>query len=167
MLKLFFNKDSRAIIIAEALGIIAILLLIVTWWPAHKSLLQQTAFALFILFYVITRILASVHWYDADGAKNLNFTKRRPKATSNEARFPGIELQFKKALIGVSYFTAIAGWLILIHAPTIMLYIADILSGILVYVNLTLLYFHVKDTHTLPVNYFTHNHHLKLPLCLP
>lgn len=142
MLKFFFNKESKVVYAMEALGILVLAALVMTWWPAGKSAAIKTAFYLFVGLYIFIRIFATVRWY------------------KNAARYEGIELQFKKALVPTSYIIPIFGGAVLFGAPPYILYFADLLLIVIAHVNIILIYFHVKDRESLPVNYFTHNKHL-------
>jgi hypothetical protein len=142
MLKQLFNKESKVVYAMEIVGIACLAGLVFTWWPSGKSLATQIAFYLFVGLYLFIRVFATVRWY------------------KNAARFEGIESQFKKALVPTSYILALISGLLLIGAPAFILYIADFILLIITHVNVILIYFHIRDRETLPVNYFTHNKHL-------
>lgn len=142
MLKFFFNKESKIVYVMEALGVIGIFTLIATSWPVGKTIIQLAGFYTFIGLYIFIRIFASLRWY------------------RNAERYEGIELQFKKALVPTSYIMPMFSALLLLGSPAFVLYFADLLLIVIAHVNVILIYFHLRDHESLPVNYFTHNKHL-------
>lgn len=163
MLKFFFNKESKVVYTMEIVGAVLLITLLVHWWPSGRPIAHQVAFYLFIIEYILIRFCVVVKWYDEDG-KNafilpLPGTGNRQPGTGKE-KYKGIDLQFKKAMVPTSYILALISALLLIGAPAAVLYFADFLLAVIVHVNIILIYFHVKDKETLPVNYFTHNRHL-------
>lgn len=164
MLKFFFNKESKVVYAMEALGVIFLIALVVTWWPSGKSVSQQTAFFLYIILYLFMRFCTIAKWYDTNGRNTLIppalSTKHETQDTRHE-KHPGIELHFKKVMVPTSYILAIFSLFLLIGAPGFMLYFADFLLVIIAHVNMILIYFHVKDKETVPVNYFSHNKYLE------
>ena len=143
MLKFFFNKDSKVVLGMEILGVTTLIMLLVTLWPAGKTIPIKIAFILYIVLYIFIRVFASLRWYkDAE-------------------RYEGIELQFKRAMVPTSYILPLSNILLLIGGPGVLLYFSDFLLIVIAHVNVILIYFHLKDRETLKVNYFTHNKHLK------
>lgn len=143
----------------EVLGAASLLALILKWWPSGRSAPLKICFFLYIFEYLFIRFFASVKCYDSAGMARL-----QPRTFSLfpvGKTYEGIELQFKKAMVPTSYIIPIFGLLLLLGTPSFFLYLAVLLLTVIAHVNVILLYFHLKDKETLPVNYFTHNKHLK------
>lgn len=161
MLRFFFNRESKVVMAMEIIGLFFLSLIVIEWWSAVKTAGVKTALFLYILIYLIIRAFASLSWYDKNGLNRLFPPKLKIKAPAEGEKYQGIELQFKKAMVPTSYILAIFSGLLLGGAPGWILYIAVFLLIVIVHVNFILLYFHIKDKETLPINYFTHNKHLK------
>lgn len=137
MLKLLFNRFSKAVYAAEAAGVVLTLL-----WMREMRIDSPTAgegvlFALYLLAYLFLRFCATKRWHP------------------RERRFEGLELHFKKIMIPTSYILVTAsavGWLggVYLHLLATLIFL-----GIMVYVNATLLYLWHRDPSQTPVNYYS------------
>jgi len=138
MLKFFFNRHSKVPGFVEFLGLFLTLHLLDQWSVLPFSGLTRLGIGFYLAQYLFTRICATLRWYD------------------DVPRHSGIELHFKKLLIGESYFLVITSGLLLLHFSPIV-WITNIFFLIVTYSNAVLLYLHSRDTGTVPVNYFTSN----------
>lgn len=140
--------------------ILGILFLVLNILPFGKTKLGSINFILFIFLYLFIRFLSVARWYGADG-KNVLVPSGWVNPFSSNENFEGIELQFKKAMVPTSYILPFFMFLLLIGAPAFILLFANILLLVIAHVAVILLYFHARDKEALPVNYYTHNKHLK------
>lgn len=139
MLRFFFDRFSKVVMLMEILGVIFSALWLSAVWQNPPPLLPKILLAAYVGEYLVLRFCAVWRWH--------------PEAR----RYEGLELHFKKIMIPASYILAIfslVGWLanIFFH-----LWLADAALGIMIYVNLTLLYLHFKDKNETPINYFSGN----------
>lgn len=132
MLKLLFNRFSKVVYAMEILGVVFTVL-----WLSKSP--PKVLIAVYIAQYLFLRLCTTRRWY------------------SNAKRYEGIELQFKKAMIPVSYIMAITSGVGYFSGSTILLWVACFLIAIVAHVNVILLYLHYKDKNTTPVNYYSHN----------
>lgn len=144
MLSFFFNRFSKAVVIAEAIGILLLPMAIArVFFSKSISAFALILFVLVLVEYAFIRFCAGRRWH------------------KNSPRYSGIELQFKKVIVPVSYLMP-ATWLIFI--PTLSaapLLFAAIFLGVIAYINMTLLHFHFHDRETIPVNHFSSGAYLK------
>lgn len=139
MLRFFFDRFSKVVVMMEIAGVIFSALWLAEAWQNQPVLLSKILLGTYLGEYLILRFCATWRWH--------------PEAK----RYEGLELHFKKIMIPTSYILAIfslAGWLanIFLH-----LWLAVALMGIMIYANLTLLYLHGKDKNKTPINYFSGN----------
>lgn len=158
--KFLFHYTSKFLLLLEAIGVLGLITLIITWWPGNKSIVTNIFFSILFVIYLLIRFFATFEWYNEDGQKGFSFNKRKKVEGPLNFNYPGIELQFKKALVPTSYILPIFTWLLVIGAPSFLLYIAVILLAIILHVNIILFYFYIRDNGSLPVNHFTHNKHI-------
>jgi hypothetical protein len=161
VLKFFFNKESKVMYAVEILGILCLLGLIITWWPSGKSTLSKIIFFIFFIEYLFIRFFASIKCYDDEGQKKFNLNIESLRLFPFGITYKGIELQLKKAMVPTSYILPLFCGLLLIGAPSWILYIGVLLLAVIIHVSIILLFFYIKDNEKLPVNYFTHNKYLK------
>lgn len=162
MLKFFFNKNSKIVYVMEALGIACLVFFLATGRIGSETIPSKILFWFFVLEYLFIRFFASVQWYNNEGRKKLGFNIQNIfKGHNKGSRYRGIELQFKKALVPTAYIIPVFSILILLTLPISVLYIAVILMAVIIHVNIILIYFYIKDNETLPVNFYTHNKHLR------
>ncbi len=161
MLKLFFNKESRVVLAAECVGILTLIALVVSWWPGGKATIWQLLFFFYIFEYLFIRFFATFRWYDDAGKNTFRWQWIWDKKdVSAENKYEGIELHLKKGLVPTSYLLPLFNILLLIGAPGAILIFPVVLFALIAHVNVILIYFHIKDKETLPVNFFTHNKYL-------
>lgn len=131
MLKFFFDRFSKVVLLMEILGVAWTL----GWITRDPSFLLM----IYVAEYLFLRFCATKRWYrDAN-------------------RYEGIELQFKKALIPTSYILALVSGVGFFTHSTVLLWMAIPLLGIILHVNILLLYLHHKDSNTTPINFFSGN----------
>ena len=161
MLKFFFNKESWAVYVTEGLGVLTLLALIVSWWPGGQAVIWQILFFLYVLEYLFIRFFSTFRWYDDDGRNTFRWQWIWDKKdVSAENKYEGIEVHLKKSMVPPSYILPLFNILLLAGAPGAILIFPVVFLTIIAHVNVILIYFHIKDKETLPVNFFTHNKHL-------
>lgn len=136
MLKFFFHRFSKVVYTLEIAGVVFTAL----WLTSHRTLSPGTRTLLGIYFseYLLLRFMATWRWH---------------RKTGN--RYAGIELQFKKCMIPVSYILAVTSGLGWSLGYTFLLWVAVLMFTLLIYVNLTILYLHFRDKNKTPVNYYS------------
>lgn len=137
MLKFFFDRFSKVVYMMEALGVALTLAWLYKRVEPPSSLLTKILLFLFIAEYLGLRFCASVHWH------------------KNAARYEGIELHFKKAMIPTAYILAFVSGMGFFAGFTLWLWPGILLLGILLHANIILLYLHFKDKNKTPVNYYS------------
>lgn len=163
MLKLFFNKESKLVYAMEILGLFLLIILVAFKWPSAQSTTVKIAFYILIAEYLIMKTFAILRWYDDDGVNTIMFPKsltKKREVELQEEKYPGIELQLKKAMVLAAYMISIFPALLLLGLPGEILWIPDILLALMGHVGIILVFFHMKDKEKVPVNFFTHNKHL-------
>ncbi|MBI4124438.1 MAG: hypothetical protein HY466_00725 [Deltaproteobacteria bacterium] len=139
MLKFFFNRFSKMVVLMEMLGVV-----FTAGW--FYQLLQNPPggftkifFGLYLFEYLFLRLCATVRWH------------------KQARRYEGIELQFKKGMIPASYAMALTSGIGFFTGSALLLWPAVALIGVVAHVNVLLLYLHFKDKNQTPVNYFSGN----------
>lgn len=137
MLRFFFHRDSTASWLAEIAG----LLLTGPWgwhlFSTNDSALRRVLFILFLAEVLFLVFCDAKCWYE------------------KERRDLGIAIHFAKIRVVVRYllfFTALIGFVFNSFA---LMPLALLLLTFFVYVNLSLIYFHLKDRGSHPVNFFS------------
>lgn len=143
MLRLFFDRFSKIVVMMEITGVIFSALWIAQLRENPPPLLPKILLALYGGEYLILRFCAVWRWH--------------PQAR----RYEGLELHFKKIMIPTSYILAIFSGVGYFFGVFFHLWPAVALFGVMIYVNLTLLYLHFKDQNKTPVNYFSGNKGVK------
>lgn len=142
MIKFFFDRKSLVVKLMEISGLIFTAMLFAAGWYKKLLFINKLVFLFYLLEYLFIKACAVIHWYkDAE-------------------RGEGIELQFIKAVVPTSYILALTGFLLLIGAPVALVYFSAFLLAVIAHVNVILLYLHLKDTDSSPVNYYSHNKYL-------
>lgn len=136
MLKLFFDRYSKVVILMEGAGIF----FTIGWiWRWPVTLL----FWIYLFGYLWIRFCAGVRWH------------------KEAKRYEGLELHFKKSLIPASYILAIVSGIGFFGGPSVvsyfLLWMAVILLAVIGHANIILLYLFLKDKNTTPINYFSAN----------
>lgn len=126
----------------EVLGVLFTAGWLVRLFQNPPGLLTKIIFAVYCFEYLFLRFCTTVRWY------------RQAK------RYEGIELQFKKGMIPVSYLMALTSGVGFFTGSTLLLWPAVVLITIVAHVNVILLYLHFKDPNTTPINYFSGNKYL-------
>lgn len=137
MLRLFFDRFSKIVIMMEIIGVFFSVLWIAALWQNPPALLPKILAAVYGCEYLVLRFCAIWRWH--------------PEAN----RYEGLELHFKKVMIPTSYILAIFSGVGYFSGVFFHLWPALALFGVMIYVNLTLLYLHFKDKNKTPVNYFS------------
>ncbi|MDO8526360.1 MAG: hypothetical protein Q7T03_01585 [Deltaproteobacteria bacterium] len=138
MLKLFFDRYSKIVLLMEIMGVAFTLAWIYKLAQSpDPSRLISILLAIYSVEYVLLRFCASRRLY------------------KNAKRYEGVELHFKKGMIPTSYGMALASLLGFWTGSTILLWVMIFVMGILLYANFTLLYLHCKDKSKTPVNYYS------------
>lgn len=140
MLKLFFNKESPVVYAAEAVG--ALLLGVFLWrgtWRAWSPL-SLGALGVCCVSYLFLRFCATYRWYPRAG---------------HAAKYLGIEMHFKKALVPTAYLLALTGGWLCAGGSPLALSLVDPLLLLIAHVNVHLLRFHRQDHDPTPVNCFS------------
>ncbi len=143
MIKLLFNRFSVAVKIAEACGIVLMLLVFVRCYCLDGSAASYALISLNIILYAFIRYCTTRRWYE------------------DVPSYSGIEVQFKKALVPTGYtMTICAGWYLLL--PSIVpLIISAAFLVVIAHVNIILLYFYYRDKDETPVNHYSSGQFLK------
>lgn len=163
MLKLFFNKESKLVYAVEILGLFLLIILVALKWPAGQTTGVKAAFYILIAEYLIMKAFSVLRWYDDDGMNTIMLPKSLTKKRDvelQENKYPGIELQLKKAMVVAAYMISIFPALVLLGLPGEVLWVPDVLLGLMGHVGIILAFFHLKDKEKTPVNFFTRNKHL-------
>lgn len=143
MLKFFFDRFSKVVLIMEILGVLFTALWIYKLYFflafSYPPILTSVLLSIYCVEYLFLRFCATKRWH--------------PEAK----RYEGIELQFKKALIPTSYMMALTSGVGFLTESTLLLWIAVPFMAIILHVNIILLYLHFKDKNTTPINYYSGN----------
>ena len=142
MLKFFFHRLSKVVYAMEVIGLCFTIGWLYQFQPHPPTSLTQILLAIYLAEYGFLRFCATKRWY------------------SNAKRYEGIELQFKKAMVPTSYILALTSGAGLLTGSIILLWLAVLLLGIILHVNVILLTLHYKDKNKTPVNYYSHNKYL-------
>ena len=145
MLKFFFNRFSKIVYLFEILGVFFTMGWLFKLRQSPPPLLIKILLGIYIGEYLFIRFCATKRWY------------------KQAKRYEGIELHFKKIMIPISYIMALISGIGFFTGSTIGLWFAILPMGILLYVNVTLLYLHGKDKNKTPVNYYSNRKFLKHP----
>lgn len=137
MIKLFFNRFSKIVLIMEMAGVLLVSVASVSLFMSGAGGFLKALLVTVLVEYAFIRFCASFRWYEG------------------VPRFWGIELQFKKALVPTSYIMAISGLVILALPNSVILGIAVFLLAVIAHVNIILLYFHFRDKDLTPVNFYS------------
>ena len=139
MIKFFFNRFSKMVVIMEVIGF---LFLVVDFFYifSEKSFVKILLFVVVLFEYIFIRFCATKRWH-----------KEVP-------RFSGIELHLKKAMVPTSYIIAIFAGLAFFGFPVFSYAVAAFVLLVIAHVNVILIYFYLRDKDKTPVNYFTGNH---------
>jgi hypothetical protein len=140
MLKFFFNRDSKAVLVAEMIGVILFAAIFLKGSLAGHGTLFRACFLVYLAAYLFIRFCALWPWYKKFG--------RVPKDA-------GVMMQFRKALVSTSYIIAVTNALILVGAPGATLYFSLIVLIGTIHVSCILIYLHLRDKDTTPPNYFS------------
>jgi len=150
MLKFLFGRRSRMVRMFEIVGVFLTILVIGDMTTRENMVLADYLYSLGILQYLFIRFCQLFPWY-------LGHRKKYPTPRGEL----GIEVHFLKSLVPASYTLCLGSFLfsagIELTASLLMLLILIPVTG----VNGILIAFHLRDHEPLPVNYFTHNWHLK------
>jgi hypothetical protein len=137
MLRWLFSRESTVVRLVEALGVLLTLASVQRLLaPAASPTARWLCFAVIVL-YLFIRICATIRWY------------------RGVPPFSGIERQFADALVAASYILALVmGWYLLAGA-VLPLAIAAVPLLFFAYVNVILIFFHLRDRDAVPVNYYS------------
>lgn len=136
MIKFFFNRFSKAVIVVEIAGVF-LMCAGARHLYTRGGIFAQILFAAVVLEYVFLRFCAGKRWH------------------RNYPRFSGVELHFRKAMVSTAYIMALAGAILMISTSFIPLLIAFVLLGFLAHVNVILLCLKTRDTDKTPPNFFS------------
>ncbi len=104
-----------------------------------------------LVCYVFIRGCDLINWYPG-------------KTPPGGQKHIGIRVHFEKALVPISYILALVSSFCLLNIPylTVSLVVLGCLfMSLFAPVNGILLYFHLRDRDSLPMNYFSHNEYLE------
>lgn len=137
MLSFFFNRKSKVVLLMEAIGVALMIFVSLRIFSTCGHSLTKILLVLVLMEYAFLRTCAGIRWY------------------RNSARFSGIELQFKKALVPTSYILSVAGFCLLVGPSVVVLSFSFVLISVVAHVNVILIYFHIKDDDQTPSNFFS------------
>ncbi|MCB1213955.1 MAG: hypothetical protein KDK66_00635 [Deltaproteobacteria bacterium] len=141
MLKLFFNRHSPLVYLADLLTLLLLMLL------AYKAFQSQFVFggpSLFLVYtYIFFNVLRFYPWYGPDKSD------------------VGLRLHFQKILVPCTYISLLAFSLRYLGLGEFWLWFLVILTLPLHYSSWILIAFHWKDKSQLRAGYFSENHYLQ------
>jgi hypothetical protein len=149
MFQVLFGRHSPLIRILEVSGLILVGLIVffksaaVLYSPALVLL-----FSIMIAQYIFLRFCHLYNWYKKD---RTHF--------DDPPRYLGIEVHFLKAMVPSSYVFFFANLLLFLGFSYFSMLTANLFLAAIVLLNGLLIFYHIKDDDSLPVNYFTQNLH--------
>lgn len=145
----------------EVLGALGFLYLIFSGWVFRQSFALKLFFAVYLLFYILIRVCASLNWYSSLRVPSLSrdeaisigglFRRLRRLATTDDR---GIGLHFRKMLVAASYTIFIVNLLAILGAG-FAIYLSAALFVFIFHINAILLHFHFRDKDSTPPNFYT------------
>ncbi|MBI4238915.1 MAG: hypothetical protein HY696_10965 [Deltaproteobacteria bacterium] len=140
----FFHCESHVVPWLELLGVLAVggyLARLSNW--STLGLGSQIAIGVFVAEYTLLRAFGSFRYYP------------RPANAPRLRKYPGIEWQFRTALVMAAYVLLFNAACLHLGLTPHVLWLSNLGFAFLLYVNCHLLYFHRRDTDPTPVNYFS------------
>lgn len=137
MLKFFFNRFSKAVLLMELLGVVTCAMSAKMILIGESAILIKVLFSTILILYAFIRYCASVKWY------------------KDAPRWSGIERQFKMSLAPASYILAIVGISSVTAPSSVLLALAAIFLLLIAHVGVILIYLHLKDKDKTPVNFYS------------
>lgn len=143
MLKFLFGRYSRWVRLIEVMGVFLSGAILYRWTQEGLQSIPDYLFASLMLHYLFIRFCRIYSWY--------------PGVKSQDRSTPelGIEVHFLKALVPTSYILLTTTLLVFLGLAWPATIVANLMMIMVSAVNGILIYFHVHDKDTLPVNYFT------------
>jgi len=137
MIKFFFNRFSKAVLLMEIAGIALVSIGSILVFLKGAGTLFIVLLAIVSAEYAFIRYCTLRRWY------------------ASSPRWSGIELHFKKITVATSYILVLLGICILLVPPTIPLIVAAVLLAIIAHINVILLYLRRKDNFPTSANLFS------------
>ena len=150
MLKLLFGRRSPVVLGVELLGLGATTLCTTTQSGAGTHRVTLVLYCLVLVQYLCVRLCYLYPWYRGE-------RRQYPCPKGNL----GIEVHLLKSLVPASYILLGASLLFYLGFELLAATLGNLFLLPVVLVNFILISFHLRDQETLPINYFTHNWHLK------
>lgn len=152
MLKFFFNRSSLIVRSFEVVGLILSIFIFKSRLSSGGWLMRL--YLLVCVFWVFLHVCVWIRWYPS------------------ESRGRGIEVHFRKMLVPAAYLVVLTSLLLLVpfFLPAFFaLLFANLIFGIMVFINVSLIYFYFQDQDPMPVNFFSANRYLneELPTSHP
>ena len=141
MLNLLTDRSSKFVRVVEIAGLVLFPFVIYFQWSAHNSLYRYSV-ACFFALYLLLRFCATWNWY-----RKFNLPKPKDEI--------GIRVHLKKTLVATSYVLLISNALLLKGFGAWVVWIACAIFVGALYVNLTLIYMHLRDSDKTPPNFFS------------
>lgn len=151
MLKFLFGRTSSVVRLLELVGVVNSAVYLSARAGAHRNTPLLFFFLFLLLCYLFVRVCDGINWYP------------REKTPPEGPRRLGIRVHFQKALVPTSYILAVASAFLLLAPPLVaaaVMAFADLLMIVVVSVNGILIYFHLRNRDSLPINYFSSNKYL-------
>lgn len=139
MLRFFFDRFSKVVYALEIIGVLFSAGWVDRILQNPSDRLDSVLVATYLAEYLFLRFCALWRWH--------------PLAK----RYEGLELHFKKVMIPTSYILAVFSGIGYFTGAAFPLWLAIALFGIMIYVNITLLYLFRKDKNKTPINYYSGN----------
>jgi hypothetical protein len=137
MLRFFFHRDSKMVLIMEIFGLGGVLCIGIQLFSGQVPLVSSIFFIVVFTEYTFIRFCALKRWY------------------AHQDRSAGIGLHFKKAMVPTSYILACNTWLFVLTHQGVFLAAAFALFMIIIHVHIILLVLHRKDHNENDINVFS------------
>ena len=137
MLRFFFHRSSKVVVIMEIVGLCGVLCISAQLFLGQLTLLQSIFFISVLAEYVFVRFCALKRWH------------------AHQDRCAGIGLHFKKAMVPTSYILACSTWLFVLTQKAVFFIIAFAFFIIIIHVHVILFGLYGKDHNKNEVNVFS------------
>jgi hypothetical protein len=144
MFDLFFDRNSRFVRAVEALGVGLLIVNTILGRIWTLGLFSKVLFFLSAGFYVFLRFCHTWNWY-----------RKFELPADVDATDIGIRIQLKKAMVPTSYLILIINLAVFFKYAFGVLLTASVILAVTAYVNLVLVYLHLKDDDGTPPSFFS------------
>lgn len=150
MLKLLFGRRGLIVRGIEGVGLGITVLCFMTQSDADSHHINRILYFMVLGQYLCVRLCYLYPWYRKE-------RRQYPCPKGNL----GIEVHLLKSLVPASYILLGTSLLFYFDLKLLAAILGNLLLFPVVFVNFILIGLHVRDREMLPINYFTHNWHLK------